>query len=176
MNQNGEQIPKNIIKKNISNIDLTILAHELNEILSDGFISNIYEIETDRRILLLKCRSKSGPQKIIIDTTQRINITHYDYPVPKFPSQFILSLRKFMKGRRITRIYQYHLDRILIIELGSKEGAAWKFIIEFFGGGNFILVNGENQVIIAQHYKNTEFEKFSQKGNILFQNHVVLML
>ncbi|WP_457556668.1 ribosome rescue protein RqcH [Candidatus Harpocratesius sp.] len=153
MNQNGKQIPKNIIKKNISNIDLTILAHELNEILLDGFISNIYEIETDRRILLLKCRSKSGPQKIIIDTTQRINITHYDYPVPKFPSQFILSLRKFMKGRRITKIYQYHLDRILIIELGSKEGSAWKFIIEFFGGGNFILVNGENQVIIAQHYK-----------------------
>ncbi|MHA1776224.1 MAG: hypothetical protein DRO88_11975 [Promethearchaeia archaeon] len=140
-------------KKEISNIDLSILAYELNEILCQGFITNVYEIEIERRVLLLKCRSKSGPQKLIIDTSQRINLTQFDYPVPKFPSQFIMSLRKFIKGRRITKISQYNLDRILIFELGSKDGEPWKFIIEFFGGGNFILVNDTNQVIIAEHYK-----------------------
>jgi len=141
------------IKKTISNLDLFVLAQEINLILQEGFINNIYEIDSEQRNLLLKCRSKSGKQQLIIDSKNRLNLTQYDYPTPKYPSQFIMSLRKFLKGRRITRIYQYHLDRILIFEIGSNEGAPWKFIIEIFGSGNFILVNGEDLVIIAQHYK-----------------------
>lgn len=153
MNINTKPVSLPDFKKEISNIDLAIIAFELNQILSEGFITNVYEIEMEQRVLILKCRSKTGNKKLIIDTSKRINLTQFEYPIPKFPSQFITSLRKFIKGRRITKISQYHSDRILIFELGSKEGAPWKFVVEFFGGGNFILLNDSNQVLIAEHYK-----------------------
>ncbi|MHA1601940.1 MAG: NFACT family protein, partial [Promethearchaeota archaeon] len=127
-----------LLKKNLSNIDIFVIANELNEILADGFITNIYEIPSpEGKTLLLKCRSKSGKQNIIIEPKRRINLTQFTYPVPPAPSQFIIALRKFMKGRRIARIYQHNLDRILIFELKSKDGNPWKFIIEFFSGGNY---------------------------------------
>lgn len=153
MEQKKANETSKILKKTISNIDLFVLAKEIHTILEDGFINNVYEIDSDQKNLLLKCRSKIGKQKLIIDSKCRINLTQYDYPTPNFPSQFIMSLRKFLKGRRIKQIYQYHLDRIIVIELTSSEGEPWKFIVEFFGGGNFILVDGEDIVIIAQHYK-----------------------
>ena len=143
-----------LIKKNISNIDIFVLSHELNTVLEDGFIQNIYEIPSkEGKILLIKCRSKDGKKNIIIDPKRRINFTDFSYPVPPYPSQFITSLRKFMKGRRIERIYQYKLDRILIFQLKSSDGKPWKFIIEFFGGGNYILVDGNDMTYMAKSYK-----------------------
>ncbi|WP_371801983.1 ribosome rescue protein RqcH [Candidatus Lokiarchaeum ossiferum] len=143
-----------LIKKSISNIDIFVLSHELNAVLEDGFIQNIYEVPSkEGKILLIKCRSKDGKKNIIIDPKRRINFTEFTYPVPPFPSQFITSLRKYMKGRRIERVYQYKLDRILIFQLKSSEGKPWKFIVEFFGGGNYILVDGDDMTYMAKSYK-----------------------
>lgn len=151
------------LKNNVSNIDLYVLAHELNQILQDGFILNVYEIPNNEYVLF-KCRTKEGKRNLIIDPKKRINITNFDYPVPPFPTQFTIALRKYIRERRITRIYQYNLDRILIIELKSSEGNPWKFIIEFFSGGNFILVDGEGLVQFAKSYKATkDREIFAKK-------------
>ncbi len=154
MTENTENpvIPPKLLKKTVSNIDIYVLAHELNQVLEEGFIQNIYEL-TSGDLLQLKCRTKGGKRNIIIDPKKRANFTEFNYPVPPYPSQFILSLRKVMKGRRIEKVYQYNLDRILVFQLKSSEGPSWKFIIEFFGGGNFILVNGENLVHMAKSYK-----------------------
>lgn len=164
----GKKKPK-LLKKNISNIDLYVLSYEFDKILKDGFISNIYEIPTQEgKTILLKCRTKDGKRNIIIDPKTRINFTHFDYPVPPYPSQFIMALRKYMKGRRIQRIYQHKLDRIMIFELKSSEGAPWKFIIEFFGGGNYILVDGEGLIYMAKRYKKMKDRAVLAKREYLF--------
>jgi predicted ribosome quality control (RQC) complex YloA/Tae2 family protein len=82
-----------------------------------------------------------------------MNITSYNYPVPPMPSQYCSALRKYLKGRRIRKVYQYSLDRILIFELASKTGNPWKFIVEMFLGGNFLLIDGENHIFMAKNYK-----------------------
>jgi predicted ribosome quality control (RQC) complex YloA/Tae2 family protein len=150
MAQTATGEPK-LLKKNISNVDLFVLANEMNVVLQDGFITNVYEI-TDTDLLFFKCRTKDGKKNIVIDLKKRLNLTDYEYPIPAFPSQFITSLRKFIKGRRIEQIYQYNMDRILVIQLRSSEGDPWKFIVELFGTGNFILIDGENRIIMAKHY------------------------
>ncbi len=150
---NNSKSPK-LIKTNMSNIDIFVLANELNGLLQDGFISNVYELpDTQSKTLILKLRSKSGKMVIIVDPKKRINITQFNYPVPPFPSQFITGLRKIIKGRRIEKIYQYNLDRIIVFELRSNEGNSWKLIIEFFAGGNYILVDGDGNTYMAQNYK-----------------------
>ncbi|MBN2155135.1 MAG: NFACT family protein [Candidatus Lokiarchaeota archaeon] len=138
-------------KKNVSNIDVYVIAKELNTILGDGFIENVYEISDN--LLKIRCRTKMGKKDLILDASKRMNITSYAYPVPSMPSQYCSALRKHLKGRRITRVYQYELDRVLIIELASNTGEPWKFIVEMFLGGNFLLIDGENRIFMAKHYK-----------------------
>ena len=138
-------------KKNVSNLDVFVIAKELNSLLQDGFIDNVYEISDN--LLKIKCRTKEGKKDLILDASKRMNITSYNYPTPPMPSQYCSALRKYLKGRRIQRVYQYHLDRILIFELASKEGEPWKFIVEMFMGGNFLLIDGDNRIFMAKHYK-----------------------
>jgi predicted ribosome quality control (RQC) complex YloA/Tae2 family protein len=134
-----------------SNFDVYAICKELDSLLSGGRISNVYEVDD---ILILKVHTNSyGKKNLIIKDDSRINITEYDYPIPKYPSQFTSSLRKFLKNRKILSITQYKFDRIIIIELSSFEADSWKFIIELFNKGNFILLDEDNIVKIAKSYK-----------------------
>jgi len=140
------------MKKNIkfSNFDVFAITKELDFVLTQGKITNIYEIED---ILILKIKTKLNEKKIlIVKNDSRINFTKYDYPIPKYPSQYIVSLRKLLKNRRILAINQYNFDRIIIFELSNIEGKPWKFIIELFNKGNYIVLDDKNLVKIAKRY------------------------
>ena len=136
--------------KEFSNFDVFAIVKELDAILVNSIISNIYEIED---LLILKLETDFGKKKLIIKKDTRINLTEYEYPIPDFPSQYIRSFRKLMKNRRILGISQYKFDRIIIIELSNFEKAPWKFIIELFNKGNFLLLDENNIILIAKKYK-----------------------
>jgi len=138
------------MKTQLSNIDVFAVAKELNDKLCDGFIDNIYEVKD---LLIIKIRTREVNRNLVIERDSRVNLTNYNYPVPKYPSQYCSSLRKFLKNRRILSIYQHNLDRILIIELSNQNTVSWKFIIELFAKGNYILINEENLVMVAKKYK-----------------------
>lgn len=134
-----------------SNFDVYTIVRELDTILSQGNIINLYEIDD---LLLLKIKTINNEKKnLIIQSDTRVNLTNYSYPIPKFPTQYITSLRKFMKNRKILSISQYNFDRIIIIELSSYDGEPWKFIIELFNKGNYILIDENKVVKIANSYK-----------------------
>ncbi len=136
--------------KEFSNFDVFAIVKELDAILVNSIISNIYEIED---LLILKLKTDFGKKNLIIKKDARINLTEYDYPIPDFPSQYIRSFRKLLKNRKILRISQYKFDRIIIIELSNLETGPWKFIIELFNKGNFLLLDENNLIIIAKKYK-----------------------
>ena len=134
-----------------SNFDVFIITRELDELLSKGKINNIYQIED---LLIIKINTKINETKnLIIKNDARLNLTNYNYPIPKFPSQFTLSLRKFLRNRKISSIYQYNFDRIIIFELPDNEGGSWKFIIELFNKGNFLILDENNIVKMAKIYR-----------------------
>lgn len=137
------------MKQNFSNIDCNAITRELDQFLTRGSISNIYEVED---LLIFKINTLEGNRNLIIKKDSRINLTHYDYPIPKYPSQYIRSLRKELRNRRILNIRQYNFDRIVIIELNNENGEPWKFIIELFNKGNYILVDENNIITIAKRY------------------------
>jgi len=137
------------IKTYFSNIDVFAIVRELDQILTEGRISNIYEVED---LIIIKIKTIQGNKNLIIKRDARINLTEYNYPVPKYPSQYIISLRKFLKNRKIIKIYQYNFDRIVIFELDDRENKPWKFIIELFNKGNYIIVDGSNTIKVAKRY------------------------
>ena len=136
--------------KEFSNFDVFAIVKELDAILVNSIISNIYEIED---LIILKLKTNFGKKNLIIKKDARINLTEYEYPIPDFPSQYIRSFRKLLKDRRILRISQYKFDRIIIVELSNLETGPWKFIIELFNKGNFLLLDENNIIIIAKKYK-----------------------
>ncbi|MFW9950370.1 MAG: ribosome rescue protein RqcH [Candidatus Thorarchaeota archaeon] len=155
-----------------SNFEVFIIAKELDQLLSNGNINNIYQIDD---LIVLKINTRSNDTKnLIIKNDSRINLTNYQYPIPKFPNQFILSLRKFLKNRKIISIHQYDFDRIIIIELANSETLPWKFIIELFNKGNFLILDENNIIKMAKTYKrlrdreilaNKKYEFPKIKGN-----------
>jgi len=141
------------MKKNIkfSNFDVFAITKELGTILAQGKITNVYDIDGD--LLILKIKTKLNEKKmLIVKNDSRINFTNYNYPIPKYPSQYIMSLRKLLKNRKILSANQYNFDRIIVFELSNAEGKPWKFIIELFNKGNYIVMDENNIVKIAKVY------------------------
>jgi len=138
------------IAKEFSNFDVFAIVKELDTILTNGSISNIYEVQD---LLILKLKTNFGKKNLIIKKDSRINLTEYDYPIPDFPSQYIIGLRKLLKNRRILSVAQYKFDRIIIIELANREEGSWKFVIELFNKGNFLLLDQNNILIVGKRYR-----------------------
>ena len=138
------------ISRDFSNFDVYAIVKELDMILVNSSISNVYEIQD---LLILKINTKLGKKNLIIKKDSRINLTEFEYPIPKFPSQYIITLRKFLKNRRILSISQYRFDRVIIIELSDVNEGSWKFIIELFNKGNFLLIDANNIIKVAKRYK-----------------------
>ncbi|MFW9999920.1 MAG: ribosome rescue protein RqcH [Candidatus Hermodarchaeota archaeon] len=136
--------------KEFSNFDVYAIVKELASILINGTIQNVYEIED---LLILKINTNFGKKNLIIKKDSRINLTDYDYPIPNYPSQYIRSLRKFLKNRRILKISQHQFDRIIIFELSNKEHLPWRFVVELFNKGNFLLLDEKNVLRIAKKYR-----------------------
>jgi predicted ribosome quality control (RQC) complex YloA/Tae2 family protein len=134
-----------------SNFDVFAITKELDTILSQAKIENVYDIDGDLLILKVKTRL-NGKRILIVKNDSRINLTSYKYPIPKYPSQYIVSLRKLLKNRIILSINQYNFDRIIIFELSNAEGKSWKFIIELFNKGNYIVLDENNIVKVAKKY------------------------
>ncbi len=136
--------------KEFSNFDVFAIVKELDSVLTNGTILNIYEIED---LLIVKINTNFGKKNLIIKKDSRINLTEYDYPIPNYPSQYISSLRKLLKNRRILKVFQHQFDRIIVIELSNKDGKPWKFVIELFNKGNFLLLDEKNIIIVAKKYR-----------------------
>ena len=49
-------------------------------------------------------------------------------------------------------MYQVNFDRVLVIELINQPNKPWKFVIELFNKGNFILVDEKDIIKIAKRY------------------------
>ncbi|MHA2048424.1 MAG: ribosome rescue protein RqcH [Promethearchaeota archaeon] len=138
------------ISKEFSNFDVYAITKELDTILVNSSISNVYEVQD---LLILKINTKSGKRNLIIKKDSRINLTEFDYPIPEYPSQYIFTVRKLLKNRRILSISQYKFDRVIIIELSDINEGSWKFIIELFNKGNFLLLDSSNLIRVAKRYK-----------------------
>lgn len=153
------------ISKEFSNFDVYAIAKELDTILVNSSISNVYEIQD---LIILKINTKLGKKNLIIEKDSRINLTEFEYPIPEYPSQYILALRKLLKNRRILSISQYKFDRIVIIELSDINEGSWKFVIELFNKGNFLLLDTNNIIQVAKRYKKFRDRNILAKQTYLY--------
>lgn len=129
------------------------VAQELNNKLIEGRIDKVHQPEKDE--ILLSIRSKTGNVKLLLScnaSTPRMQLSKVKKNNPEHPPMFCMLLRKHIGGGRIQSIYQLNADRILVLDIASKnemgDPCQKKLLIEIMGKhSNIILLNEENRIL-----------------------------
>jgi len=123
---------------------------ELREVADGAFIKNVYQYSD---IFVLKLyQPGGGTVNLLIHPGRRIHITEYARKAPRQPPHFCLVLRKYLRDKRVISIKQHDLDRIIIIEVGD-DTESYKLVAEMFGSGNLLLLDPNDTIFTALHYK-----------------------
>lgn len=138
INDNGFKNIKLGRDESLSSPDILAIVKEL-VVVENCFIDNLYQ-DDDKIGLRIRC--KGAKYFLVLQPSVRANFTEvaYDWKA----TNFIMMIRKHLKGRKIERVRQHEFDRIIEIEV---EGG-YKIITELFRRGNFIVVK-ENRVLFA---------------------------
>jgi len=122
------------------------ISHTINELrrLEGGFIKKIYNIDGNSFFLLFH-PEVDGRREIVIDLRGFIFLTKLKWAKPQTPSSFVMTLRKHLENARIESISQLGLERIISFEFPR----GMRLIVELFGGGNLILLSGD-EIVASQ--------------------------
>ncbi len=131
-------------KKSLSSLDVAVVASELNDELSDGWVDNLYSINKG---LLLKVRSRDGRLKhVVLEPGVRANLT--SRLGSKGLAGRVQVFRRFLRNARIKAVNQFRFERILVFEV-LKSGSMVHFIIELIPRGVAALIDEGGKVLVS---------------------------
>jgi predicted ribosome quality control (RQC) complex YloA/Tae2 family protein len=141
----------NLPKKEFSSFDLAAAVRELKPIIEGSRVSNTYQ--TDQKTLLFKLHKPDRPPILLVmEAGVRLHLTAYELEKPPAPPAFCMALRKYLRNSRVTGVEQYQFERVATF-LFRNEGGSFKLILELFGEGNIILIDGIGEILQALSYK-----------------------
>ncbi len=127
---------------------------ELQNSLISGRIDKVYQQEKDE--ILIHIHNKGTNYKLVISSSSnnpRLYLTEYTKSNPPEPPMFCMLLRKHLIGGTILNIEQFSLDRIVFIDVSSKDELGHpskkRLIIEIMGKhSNIVLVDHNTYKVI----------------------------
>ncbi|MGC8538273.1 MAG: NFACT family protein [Candidatus Micrarchaeia archaeon] len=134
--------------REIAAVELSLVVNELKGI-AGSFLRKFYEVSEDAFRMNFYSQSEGGKIDVFISLNKTINITAYTEHAGE-PTGFAMSIRKRIEGRRLASIEQIGMDRIIEMDFSGSEG--YKLIVEMFGKGNMILVNGSMSIESAYRF------------------------
>ncbi|MBX5321176.1 MAG: ribosome rescue protein RqcH [Candidatus Bathyarchaeota archaeon] len=138
-------------KEEFRSFDVAAVVRELKGTIVNSRVSNIYQL--DGKTLLFKLRGLGeNVFRLVLEAGKRLNLTSYALEKPLVPPAFCMALRKYLRNSWLTNVEQYMFERIVIFTFANKAGA-FRLVLELFGEGNIILINSENKIVQALHYK-----------------------
>lgn len=128
-------------------MDLQIICNEL-QFLTSYRLQNIYDLRTSSRQFLFKFAVPNSKKLVVIDPGFRAHLTEYARQTTQTPSGFVAKLRKHLKTRRLTVLRSAPASRVLVLTF--SDDAAFHLVIEFFAGGNMILLDRGHKILSLQ--------------------------
>ncbi|MCF6466440.1 Rqc2 family fibronectin-binding protein [Clostridium sp. Cult2] len=130
------------------------IVQELDNTILGGRVDKIYQHENDE--ILMNIYNKGKNRKLLISASSnnpRIHLTNYGKSNPSSPPMFCMLLRKHLSGGIILNIEQFQMDRIIFIDISSKdelgEPTEKRLIVEIMGKySNIILIDKKSLKII----------------------------
>ena len=129
----------------ISSFEILALVREIQDLVG-AYIDKVYQIGKEE--ILLRLRKKGmGKIHLFIAAGKILFKTGTTFDTPEKPSMFAMVLRKHLSGGKISKIYQYGFDRIVVIEIERKD-STYRLIVEIIPNGNLILVDEEWKIVM----------------------------
>ncbi|AOR23929.1 Rqc2 family fibronectin-binding protein [Clostridium taeniosporum] len=138
----------------LDGIYLYSLVNNLKESILDSKIDKINQPEKDEIILTLRKNRKNS--KLLVSASPRfprIHLTNSNKSNPIKAPMYLMVLRKYLLGGRITKLTQVNNDRILVIDIENRDelgfNSIYSLIVEIMGRhSNITLVrNRDNKVM-----------------------------
>lgn len=139
----------------LDGIFLRHIKTELEGILADARVSQVYEPNRDE--LIINLRTFDGNKRLLLSTradSPRVGITRYSVENPDKPPMFCMLLRKRLTSAKLTAIRQPDLERMLFFdfdgvnELGDRVKLT--LAVEIMGKhSNVVLIDGDGVIIDA---------------------------
>ncbi|KAK6759290.1 hypothetical protein RB195_021096 [Necator americanus] len=147
------------MKTRFSTIDVTAAVNDLK--FMEGFrIVNVYDV--DHKTYIIKM--SSGPNKffILFESGIRIHRAYHECEKASFPSNFSIKLRKHLNNRRLTKVNQVAMDRIVDLQIDEGERCV-HVIVELYDKGNIVLTDSSYIIlnILRQRADKDKDVKFS---------------
>ncbi|XP_017143812.1 nuclear export mediator factor NEMF homolog [Drosophila miranda] len=129
------------MKTRFSTYDIICGVAELQKLVGLR-VNQIYDI--DNKTYLVRLQGNGAVQKItlLIESGIRFHTTKFEWPKNVAPSGFSMKLRKHLKNKRLEKISQLGVDRIVDFQFGSGD-AAYHVLLELYDRGNLILTDFE---------------------------------
>ncbi|XP_022219389.2 nuclear export mediator factor NEMF homolog [Drosophila obscura] len=129
------------MKTRFSTYDIICGVAELQKLVGLR-VNQIYDI--DNKTYLIRLQGNGAVQKItlLIESGIRFHTTRFEWPKNVAPSGFSMKLRKHLKNKRLEKISQLGVDRIVDFQFGSGD-AAYHVLLELYDRGNLILTDFE---------------------------------
>ncbi len=121
------------MKEQLTSLDVYWLVKEI-KCVEGGIVRKVYELKDAGGIILQIYLPGKGTQELFLGLNF-FCLLNYSLPKPEVPPAFAMLLRKHLKGKKIKRIYQKGLDRIIIIEIDE-----YKIICELLPKPNIFFV------------------------------------
>lgn len=123
------------------------IVQELAPALTEGWVQKISQPLPDT--LILEIRVPGHTRRLLCslrDDTARIHLVHQHLPNPPAPPSFCQLLRARIQGARVDRLQHMSGDRIVRLDLTSRDGPV-SLIAELFSrNADLLLLDGEGRV------------------------------
>ncbi|XP_055332815.1 ribosome quality control complex subunit NEMF-like [Paramacrobiotus metropolitanus] len=131
------------MKARFTNIDIVAAVRELQGLIGLR-VTNVYDV--DHKVYLFKFAKPDSKVMLLVESGIRIHTTDFEWPKNSAPSSFAMKLRKHIRNRRLERIHQLGVDRIVDMQFGSRE-AAYHVIVELYDRGNIVLTDNSYNIL-----------------------------
>ncbi len=147
-------ISEGVIAMSFDGLFTYTITEELKKVLLNGKISKIHQ--PYKYDLIFQVRSGGKNHKLFLSahpSYARLHLTNESYENPSEPPMFCMLLRKHLEGGVIEHIEQPGLERIVIIDVRSRnelgDVTVKRLMIEIMGRhSNIILVDRERNMIV----------------------------
>ena len=136
------------MKLTLNTHDIYALVTEFKS-LEDYRVLNIYDI--DSKTICIKLNSNQSEKKyLIIESGIKFYLIDNFSALKDMPSSFCSKLRKHLKNKRLVKITQVNLDRVIDLTFGSGE-MEFHIIGEFYASGNIIFTSFNYTILTLLH-------------------------
>ena len=177
-----------MVKQRFTTFDVYAMSLELQCTLfpsasSPYRVQNVYQLS--QKIFVLKLTRSEAisldvnlhPLKIflLLESGIRFHPTLYDISSRSISSAstlppFLVKLRQYIKGKRITALEQLGDDRIIQLIFGSGEEYEFRLYLELYSSGNIIITNANDNILSLLRV--VENDKLCIRANVPYKPHI----